>query len=250
MDAVLDRGGPRTRAAVAPVVNGAADQTRTEAGPVAVRAWWSRSSWILLILVILVSAAVDLWSKQEAFRTVAGFPVIVLRDDVLSLSARDPRLIGTLIPAHEPVTIVPSVLDFSLVLNPGAVFGIGPGRRWFFMLFTGIAVVAALAMFGRWTTSRERLPHVGIGLLIGGGLGNLYDRMVFGCVRDFIHPLPGVKFPFGWSPFGSDGAVWPYVSNVADLFLLIGIGLLAIHLWRKDAARHRASAAGSTHQNP
>ena len=72
-----------------------------------------------------------------------------------------------------------------------------------------------------------------IGLLISGGLGNLYDRIVFACVRDFLHPLPGVYLPFGWQmPFSGGRELWPYVSNIADLWLLVGIGMLMWYLWR------------------
>ena len=81
-----------------------------------------------------------------------------------------------------------------------------------------------------------------IGLLIGGGLGNLYDRLKFACVRDFLHPLPRVRLPFGLTwPDGSTG-IWPYVSNIADLFLLIGIGMLMWHIWRTDPPKKKRKA--------
>lgn len=195
-------------------------------------AWRSRRAWILLITVALAATAVDLASKSIAFRTVADAPVAVSRRDVLSTP---PGLItDRLVPNHEPVTVIPHVLEFRLVLNPGAVFGIGAGQRWFFVGFTAVALAFGLWMFARWTSRRDVSAHIAIGLVISGGLGNLYDRLRFGCVRDFIHPLPGVKFPFGWRPLGPSGQVWPYISNVADLALLIGIGMLLVFLWRRD----------------
>jgi lipoprotein signal peptidase len=78
---------------------------------------------------------------------------------------------------------------------------------------------------------------------MGGGLGNLYDRLALGCVRDFLHPLPGLKFPGGWKPLGGDGQIWPYVSNIADLLLLIGIAMLLLFLWRRDAQAKQAAEA-------
>jgi signal peptidase II len=186
--------------------------------------------------VAAVSVVADLWSKEVAFERVAGFPVTVLREQVLEAKANGLRTLQSLIPAHEPVVVAPKLLNFTLVLNPGAVFGIGAGQRWFFIFFTTLAIAFGLYMFMKWTTRRDRWAHVALGLLIGGGIGNLYDRWVYACVRDFIAPLPGVKFPFGLDPFGGNGAVWPYVSNVADAILLVGIGILAIFLWRKDSA--------------
>lgn len=187
-----------------------------------------------MLLVAMASIAFDLASKHLAFAYVAGAPVVIDRADVLGVTRGDPRLISpTLIPPHAPMVVVPGLLHFTLVLNPGAVFGIGPGQRWFFVAFTVVALGFGLLMFARWTTARDRFAHAAIGLLIGGGLGNLYDRLAYGCVRDFIHPLPRLKWPGGMTIRGS-AEVWPYVSNIADLLLLVGIGMLLVHLWRKD----------------
>ncbi|MBC7834859.1 MAG: signal peptidase II [Phycisphaerales bacterium] len=199
----------------------------------------------------IASLVIDLGSKSVAFERVHDAPVVVRRADVMAVSAGNPRNVATLVPRHDPVVVVPKVLEFTLVLNPGAVFGMGPGQRWFFITFTAVALGFGVWMFGRWTGPRDAAAHVGLGLLIGGGLGNLYDRLIYGCVRDFLHPLPGVRFPFGWRPFGGKGEVWPYVSNVADLFLLVGIGMLVVFLWRKDTSpseterRGRSGASGS-----
>ena len=130
------------------------------------------------------------------------------------------------------MSVINRVLEFTLVLNPGAVFGIGAGQRWFFVVFTVIAVVIALVLFVKWTHAQDWIAHTGFGLIIAGGLGNLYDRLVFACVRDFIHPLPGMKLPFGIKWPGGNPEVWPYVSNVADAFLIIGIMMLMVHAWR------------------
>jgi signal peptidase II len=210
-------------------------------------AWRSRGAWVLLLTVAVISIVADLGSKWLAFERVAGAPVTLnaeqLRADVLE----NAKAIGRAhIPAHDPVTVIPNILDFTLVLNPGAVFGVAPGGRWFFVLFTAAAFTFGLWIFGAWTRASDRWAHVALGLVIGGGLGNVYDRLLYGCVRDFIHPLPGVKFPFGLTLMDRDGYVWPYVSNVADLLLLIGIGMLLVFLWRKDAERAPQQAVAAS----
>jgi len=106
--------------------------------------------------------------------------------------------------------------------------GVGGG---FFIVVTVIAVAFGLGVFVLATRARDRAAHIGLGLILAGGLGNLYDRFFYGCVRDFIHPLPRVRWP------GSTREVWPYVSNVADALLLIGIVLLLWHAWRSDTGR-------------
>ncbi len=211
-------------------------QQRTAPG-----AWRSPRAWAWMLLAVLLSVVADLGSKQWAFETVAGRAVVVDRAQVMYVKEKiDPRAITQeLIPPHSPMTVVPGVLDFQLVLNPGAVFGVGPGKRLFFIGFTALALGFSLLMFARWTKAPDRVAHLGIGLVIGGGLGNLYDRVLYACVRDFIHPLPGLMWPGNLSILGNR-EVWPYVSNLADLFLLIGIAILLVHLWRRDAAMERA----------
>ncbi|MBL8990758.1 MAG: signal peptidase II [Phycisphaerae bacterium] len=201
------------------------------------RAWRSRAAWFTLLFTRAIGLAADLYSKHWAFQSVAGRPVTVLREDVLAIAAVDPRAIGRgIIPPHEPVVVIPHVLNFTLVLNPGAVFGMGAGQRWFFITFTAVAMTVGLLVFARATRAGDRWTHIALGLLLAGGVGNVYDRLFYSCVRDFIHPLPGVRFPFGWSPFGSNGEVWPYVSNVADALLIVGIGMLFLRLMRADHA--------------
>lgn len=195
-----------------------------------------RGAWAVLLAAFAFGLVSDLATKWGAFRWIADKAVVLEREDVLSASR-----LGMLLPAHDPVVVVPRVLHLTLVLNPGAVFGIGAGQRWLFIGFTGIAVIFAMWVFVKWTGPRDRAAHAALGLLLAGGIGNLYDRLRFGCVRDFLHPLPGMKLPFGvkW-PNGSD-EVWPYVSNVADLWLLAGIAVLLVYSWRKPP---EASAEG------
>lgn len=195
-------------------------------------------SWVVLAATSAIALVIDLATKHLAFRFVAETPVNIVREEVL---AAGPGRLQSLIPPHESVTIIPWLLDLQLVLNAGAVFGAGQGRRWFFIVFTFFALSFAFWMFARWTDRRDRLSHIAIGLLIAGGLGNLYDRMMFACVRDFLHPLPSAVLPFGWSWPSGDRLVWPYVSNIADAFLILGIGVLVIKLWRADEAPRQAA---------
>lgn len=192
--------------------------------------------WIILLLVAAVGLAVDLGSKHWAFRNIAPQPVIVRKADVLQISAYDPGGLMHLIPPHQPIG-PRYIFQLQLVLNNGAVFGTGQGQRWVFIGFTIVVLVIAVGMFARHGSCGSIATPVAVGLLLAGGLGNLYDRIVYACVRDFLHPLADVRLPFGirW-PNGSPD-LWPYVSNVADAFLLVGIVIIVIRLWRADADR-------------
>ncbi len=217
-------------------MSGAGEDPGPPAGAPEGSPWRERGAWATLLTAAAVGVAADLFSKSAAFATIAGAPVRVTRAQVLALPASD---ISGLIPAHEPIVVAARVLQLQLVLNPGAVFGVGAGRRWVFMVFTVGALAFGLWRFAKWTRPRDRWAHAAIGLIFAGGLGNLYDRWVFGCVRDFLHPLPVWKLPFGLRWPSGDEHLWPWVSNVADALLLIGIGLLLLRLWLGDRRERR-----------
>jgi len=187
-----------------------------------------------LLSVLSVGLALDLWSKAWAFRTIAKEPVALTYDEV----AGNP---GYRLPWHESVAALPwDLLDFRLVLNHGAVFGVGQNRQRLFIMFTVVAIVVAMMFFARWTRASSRLAHVAIGMILAGGLGNLYDRVVFGAVRDFLHMFPRWDFPFGWRwPGNRTSDIFPWVFNVADMLLLGGMGLFMIYAYRRDREERR-----------
>lgn len=195
-----------------------------------------------MLATVLVALVADLGTKAWAFHSVAGVPVEVRREEVLEAG---PGALHLLIPRHTPVVVLPEVLHLHLVLNAGAVFGAGQGKRWFFVTFTLVALGFAVWMFARWTDRRDHLSHACIGLIIAGGLGNLYDRLAYACVRDFLHPIPNAMLPFGLTWPSGERAVWPYVSNVADAFLIVGIGVLMIRMWRAAPGPAKPSAGAS-----
>lgn len=120
-----------------------------------------------------------------------------------------------------PIELVGS-LRFKLAFNDGAAFSLGGGRT------TAIAVLA-LAVSGvivrLGLRAERRLWAVGLGIVLGGALGNLTDR----AFRDGGGLLGGHVVDF------VDVQWWP-VFNVADVSLWVGIGLLFIASWREPEA--------------
>lgn len=111
--------------------------------------------------------------------------------------------------------VISGLLWFNLVRNPGAAFGLFPGGKGFFVaigvLLIGVGVWAPLVMGGK----RFNLGLVGLGVLVGGGVGNLMDRLFRGGqVVDFI-----------------DFRFWP-IFNFADMGIVIGTGLVFVYLVR------------------
>ena len=195
-------------------------------------AWRSPRAWLVLALVVVVGLTVDLVTKDWAFRTVAAGPVVLEYSEIVA--GADP------IPYHEGVRFLsPDLLDFRLVLNRGAVFGIGQGRRVAFVVFTLVAISVAISVFGWWTRRSALMAHVAIGLILAGGLGNLYDRLMIGAVRDFLYMLPRRELPFGISWPRGDTEVFPWIYNIADVELLAGMALLLIHVQLSDRKARR-----------
>jgi signal peptidase II len=196
-------------------------------------AWRSPRAWIILIIVTLIGFSTDIITKTWAFNTITEKPVVLERELLLS----NPQ--WTPIPIHQGIVAIPGkLLNFRLVLNDGAVFGIGSQQRVFFILFTFVALGIAGWIFAKHTSAKNTIAHIALGLVLGGGLGNLYDRVFIGRVRDFMHMFPDRHLPFGWSWPGTNSELFPWIFNIGDVLLLTGMGLLMIFFWKQP-----------THQN-
>jgi signal peptidase II len=161
------------------------------------------------VLVCAIGLGLDLWSKSYAFAHLA--PPIAHPDE------SRPRV----------VEFIPGWINFTTTTNHGAVFGLGQGQRY---LFLGVSIVAIGFLSYLFATSkRQRLYQFILGMLLAGVLGNMYDRVVFGYVRDMIHALPGWRWPGTWHLGGYPGDardVFPFIFNVADVLLCVGVGLM------------------------
>lgn len=108
-------------------------------------------------------------------------------------------------------------------VNKGALFGMMNDRPESNYIFALISVMAGAAIVG-WSfkrkTSSDRMLCIALGLILGGTLGNLYDRLVFGGVRDFLY--------FHWFE-------WP-VFNIADCCLVVGACLLLFQAFLTNPA--------------
>ena len=191
--------------------------TKTDSNnPLTKRAGNDTKAIIIALAVMFCALGSDLFVKSLAFHNVVGYVV-------------HPNNI----PQHDAVNLVPKILSLKLVANRGAVFGIGQGKRWMFIMLGLVAIVVIVTTFLRSAANR-RWMHIALALILAGALGNLYDRVMFGSVRDMFWLFPGVKLPFGWHwPRGND-ELYPWVFNVADMALLFGLGIILIVLWRDD----------------
>ncbi len=114
---------------------------------------------------------------------------------------------------HYSVPVAGDYVRLVLWYNVGAAFGITLGGPMVHVLLSLFAM--ALVGWMVWhTPTNDRLSRIGFGFILGGAFGNLYDRIVAGKVTDFIDVGVGA---YRWPTF-----------NLADSFVVIGIGLLII----------------------
>lgn len=125
------------------------------------------------------------------------------------------------------IPVIPGFFDIVFVLNPGAAFGLlgtlsDPVRNPLFILISILAVVLIVFYHTCYLRS-HRLVSLALGLVLGGAVGNLIDRLYYGMVVDFLDVHAG---PYHWPAF-----------NVADSAISVGVSLMILEMlldwWRE-----------------
>lgn len=137
----------------------------------------------------------------------------------------------------KPIGDIPlweGVFHFHYAQNTGASFGMLPGFKWVFTAFSvaaSIAIIAYIVRQRRWLPAMLAVP---LGLMLGGAIGNLIDRIRVGYVIDFLY-FKLINFA---------------IFNVADSCLVVGAILLAVYLVfllpRHEAAASREGSGDET----
>jgi signal peptidase II len=156
--------------------------------------------WVLFWSIALGGALFDLVTKSLAFARIGE-------------------------PPTAPVTVIPNILELYTSYNSGALWGFGRALPHSSLIFAGLSVVAAVAicywLFVKGASSDGRLTAA-LGLIMAGALGNCYDRLVLGHVRDFVH--------FHVDPINFDCAIF----NFADNMLVVGATALVFLALRPE----------------
>jgi signal peptidase II len=189
---------------------------------------------IVAALSLVADQATKVWARQSlpTARLRGGSAMCIVPDDLVrspapaSGQAADPRpsCAGTAVP------VVDGVWEWRLSMNPGSAFGLFSSQEG---ARIGLSVVGIVAVFGMlWMLRKarpdQRILHWALALVTGGAVGNLIDRISFGVVTDFIL----------WRYQTHE---WP-VFNVADIVLVVGVGLMFIDI-QKEGRRDKAHKA-------
>lgn len=169
---------------------------------------------------------------KEGFRCMPGFPYIVLAGLIVLVDQGTKLWVLQLnTPTHQILALLP-VLNVDLIFNPGAAMSFlseaGGWQRWFFI---GVALLTVMILFVWLLRLRRDQQALGwaLGLIAGGAVGNVVDRIRLGAVVDFIDLHVGP-----WH--------WPAYFNIADM-AITGGALLLLWLWRSVPTNNQAADA-------
>jgi signal peptidase II len=123
---------------------------------------------------------------------------------------------------------IPGFLDFQLVYNTGAAWGMLDGARTFFIIIAAFCVVGAVLYLA--FTRNSVLTILGFGMIAGGAIGNGIDRALSGRVTDFIHTL-FIEFP---------------LFNIADSAITVGFILFLIAVFFVELRKPRKAESAPT----
>jgi signal peptidase II len=161
------------------------------------------SRWVLFWSIAVGGTAFDLVTKSIVFEKV-GPPRAGVRD------------------------IIPKILELRTSENTGALWGFGANLPGSSLIFAGLSVLAALVIFYYLFilgAAASRVLTVALGLIMAGAMGNCYDRLRLGHVRDFVH--------FHIDAINFDCAIF----NFADNMLVIGALILVLYALRPEKPR-------------
>ncbi|MBD5608461.1 MAG: signal peptidase II [Desulfovibrio sp.] len=142
---------------------------------------------------------------------------------VLGLDQLTKLIVRSTIEPGEVIVVIPGFFDLVNIRNRGAAFGFlnRPDIEWQFWLFLGATLLASVVIFVI-AKSAKRQPAliIGLGMILGGAIGNLIDRVHFRSVVDFLD--------FYWR-----GWHWP-AFNVADMGICAGAFLACVAAWKRE----------------
>lgn len=162
--------------------------------------------------------------------------IVVMAAAVLILDQLSKAWISTNMVSHDIRPIIDGIVRLRYTENTGAAFGLFQGGTGVLSI-SAIAIIAAIVLSATRMGNRNPMLMLALGLVLGGALGNLTDRLRLGYVRDFIEAY-GLRIDLGGTTY-----TFP-VFNVADSAITIGVLLImAILLFSKPEPEHKLQTA-------
>ena len=125
---------------------------------------------------------------------------------------------------NKSIEVIKSFFYLTYTNNKGAAFSILTGRR-ILLILVALVVIGVLIYYVRKNKIEGKVNKIALSLVIGGSIGNLIDRILRGAVVDFLDfKIFGYNYP---------------IFNLADTFIVLGVFLLLISMFRKDKNNDR-----------
>jgi len=127
-------------------------------------------------------------------------------------------IISTYMSLNETIRIIKNFFYLTYTNNTGASFGILKNNRILLIILSIIAIIIIIRYINSFKNTKNNI--LGLSFLMGGIIGNLADRILFGYVRDFFNfYIIGYDFP---------------IFNIADIFIVLGVFILIISIIRGE----------------
>lgn len=191
----------------------------------------------VFLAVAGAALAADLASKHFVFENVLADPAC--RGAMADYLGRHPETDAKTLLHFFQRDVMPG-LRWTLSTNPGVVFGLGVSRP----IVNAVTVLAILLVIGMFAASPARswATHLALAFILAGAAGNLYDRLLS------VVQLPGtalaihreVRDFIDFSQLRLGPLRYPWVFNVADAWLVVGVGLLMLHWILHPRPKHAA----------
>ena len=196
-------------------------QTTADAKP---RRAWRRDRLLPTIAALVSSIGAACGSLSRDCLLLLTIAAVFAVDQLTKFIIKSNMRIGESWPAEGLVRITHGT-------NTGTAFGLLPNQT-LFLIFASLIAIGFLVYFYRAYALPKPILRFAIGLQLGGAFGNLFDRIAFGAVTDFIH--------VGW---------WP-IFNIADSSICVGVATLAIVVILFDRTPKAHTAAEPDAKDP
>lgn len=137
---------------------------------------------------------------------------------VLLLDLLTKYIVQSRMELFQSIPVIDNIFHITYIMNPGAAFGIMANKTGLFITVT-LVLLIGVAIFYKQLRQQGALAVSALGLVVGGALGNLIDRLRYGQVVDFL-----------------DFRIWP-IFNVADVAIVVGMALLVIVIFRMEESK-------------
>jgi len=151
------------------------------------------------------------WTKSSIL--LVTLAIVIVADQVTK------QFVHARFALHESLPVIEGLFSFTYIRNTGAAFGMlaqaDPAFRVPFFLAVPVIALVAIGMVYRKLASEDRVPALGLALVMAGAIGNFIDRAIYGFVIDFLD--------FHWR----NQAHFP-AFNIADSAITVGVGILLL----------------------